>query len=494
VSERITLVINDREVQAEAGARLIDVITETTGERVPRFCYHRDLPVAGSCRMCQVEVESMGPGGVARKALAISCRTPVSPGMKVWTHSLRAEKARRGVLEFLLKDHPLDCPICDKAGECPLQNFTFGEGQAEGRSHDPRGKRRKRVSLGDVIVLDEERCVLCTRCVRYFPAMEGRAQLQVTGLGHRSTIATFEDQPLEGNYQGNLADICPVGALTLKKFRFQARSWNLHPVPSTCTRCSRGCAVTVDGYRGGVVRIRPRYDAEVNRSWMCDHGRFAFDDLNQPGRLAAALDAGAAPPRALDLDEGLRRAAAWLAAESSAAFLLASPYLTLEEGRAFGRLAQAVGTTPFFLAPPVEPEDGILWTGDPCPNRRGLEEEGLRAIGPEKARRRLEEAPASFLAGEKILAFLHGLPPTDPGREIPVTRTGAHAVVMDTHPREGFALNLPARTWIEKHGRIRNREGLERVLRMVLAPPPGVPAGEELFDRLTSLIPAGAAL
>ncbi|HEX9794300.1 MAG TPA: 2Fe-2S iron-sulfur cluster-binding protein, partial [Planctomycetota bacterium] len=264
--EPVTVTINDREVKVPAGSRLIDVIQDRTGEEVPRFCYHRDLPVVGSCRMCQVEIEAMGPGGKPRKALAISCRTPVSDGMKVWTQSEPAQKARRGVLEFLLKDHPLDCPICDKAGECPLQNFTYLEGQSEGRSHDPRRKRRKRVSLGDVIVLDEERCVLCSRCVRFFPAVEDREQLQVMDIGHRSMIGTFDDRPLEGNYQGNLADICPVGALTLSKFRFQARVWNVRPVPSTCTRCSRGCAVLVDEYRGRVVRIRPRYDAQVNKS------------------------------------------------------------------------------------------------------------------------------------------------------------------------------------------------------------------------------------
>jgi NADH-quinone oxidoreductase subunit G len=493
VSETVKITIDDREYDAPAGARLIDVIQDKAGQEIPRFCYHRDLPVVGSCRMCQVEIEAPAPGGVTRRALAISCRTPVAPGMKVFTQSDPAQKARKGVLEFLLKDHPLDCPICDKAGECPLQDFTFGEGQSAGRSHDPRKKRRKRVSLGDVIVLDEERCVLCTRCVRFFPSVEGREQLQVREMGHRSMIGTYDDRPLEGGYQGNLADICPVGALTLKKFRFQARSWNLRPIPTTCTRCSRGCSVNVDAYRGRVVRIRPRYDEAVNKSWICDYGRFTFEDLNQPGRLAAVLAAGKEVPEDLGLDRGLQLAGEWLREAGSEAVLVASPYLTLEEGEAFLELARAAGAKPRFLAPEEFGGDEILRTGDPAPNRRGLAELGLEPASPAKVREALAAAPASLLAGEKVLHLLHGMDPGDHGAVFPTAKDWPRAMVLDTHPRDGFALNMPARTWMEKQGRVRNVDGVERVLRPVIPAPSGIPDGGEVLRRIAGAVQPPAA-
>lgn len=485
MSETVPILINDREYRAPLGARLIDAILELTGEEIPRFCYHRDLPVVGSCRMCQVEVEAPVPGGSVRRALAISCRTPVGRDMKVWTQSPAAQRARQGVLEFLLKDHPLDCPICDKAGECPLQDYTYREGQSEGRSHDPRRKRRKRVSLGDVIVLDQERCVLCTRCVRFFPAVEKREQLQVVGIGNRSAIATFDDRPLAGDYQGNLADICPVGALTLRKFRFQARVWNVRPTPSTCPRCSRGCAVEVGAYRGRVVRVRPRHDPQVNGSWMCDRGRFGFDDANLPGRLATAVQADPGPLADLGLEGGAARAAEWLQEAGPEALLVASPYLTLEEGEAFLELARTFAAPALFLAPQVAEGDGILWTGDPAPNRRGLADLGLEAVAPAHILARLPAA-ACLLAGEKILHFLCGLDPLDASAAPPPLAAGQCSIVLDTHLREGFALCLPARTWAEKEGRLRNLQGLERRLRPALPAPPGVPDGAELLRRIAS--------
>lgn len=494
MAELIPITINDREHQAPLGARLIDVITEITGEEIPRFCYHRDLPVVGSCRMCQVEIEAPAPGNVLRKALAISCRTSVQRGMQVWTQSPAAQNARRGVLEFLLKDHPLDCPICDKAGECPLQDYTYREGQSEGRSHDPRRKRRKRVSLGDVIVLDQERCVLCSRCVRFFPAVEGREQLQVLDIANRSVIGTFDDRPLTGNYQGNLADICPVGALTLRKFRFQARVWNTRPMPSTCTRCSRGCAIQVDAYRGRVVRIRPRYDAEVNKSWMCDVGRFTFDDWNLPGRLATGIQATAGGATDLGVDGGAQCAGQWLAEAGAAALLVGSPCLTQEEGQALLELARGLGTDAHFLAPEPGAGDGVLYTGDPAPNRRGLTDLGLTPMSPEDLRRHLSGAGASLLAGEKILHFLHGLDPGSGDVAVPATNAGPRSIVIDTHPREGFGLCLPARSAVEKGGTVRNVQGLDRRLRPVLPAPPGVPDGVALLARIATAAARHGAL
>lgn len=484
MSETITITIDDQDYEVQAGARLIDVISDVTTQEVPRFCYHRDLSVVGSCRMCQVEIEAPAPGGVMRRALAISCRTPVAKDMKVWTQSSAAQKARKGVLEFLLKDHPLDCPICDKAGECPLQNFTYQEGQAEGRSHDPRRKRRKRVSLGDVIVLDEERCVLCTRCVRFFPEVEGQDQLQVLELGNRSVIGTFDDRPLQGDYQGNLADICPVGALTLSKFRFRARVWNTRSVPTSCTRCSRGCSIMMDAYRGDVVRIRPRYDAEVNKSWMCDYGRFSFDDLNVPGRLATALRSTDGVLENIGLEGGIQTAATWLREASQDAFIVASPFLTQEEAKPLYAFTKELQCEAWFLAPNQKEGDGVLKTGDPCPNRYGLLELGFKAITPEDLLKRAKTAPAVFLAGEKILQILFGIDPSTPHPELPYPEISARSILLDTHPRDGFGLYLPAKTWAEKHGHVLNVDGIRRVLRPVLSGPENILDGADLLGQM----------
>ena len=218
-----------------------------------------------------------------------ACRTQVSEGMVVNTEAAVAHDARRECLEFLLKNHPLDCPICDKAGECTLQDYSFQEQQAAGRSTEPRATLEKRVDLGEVIMLDQERCILCTRCVRFQEEVTKKPELTNAGLASNSYITTFAGRPLTGNYQGNLADVCPVGALTLKPFRFEARVWNLEKSSSTCAECSRGCSISVEVLRrGDVKRIRPVFNPDVNQWWMCDTGRSASLRLTMPSALRAA--------------------------------------------------------------------------------------------------------------------------------------------------------------------------------------------------------------
>ena len=272
MSETVTITVNGREVEADPSKPLIAACHENS-EHVPHYCYHPGLSPVGSCRICQVEVKQ----GEMPPRVVVACRTPVAPGMVVDTEAPKAHDARKQCLEFLLKNHPLDCPICDKAGECTLQDYSFDEGQGEGRSVEPRRKLEKRKDLGDVIVLDQERCILCSRCVRFMEEVPKTPQLCVGQRGAHSMIETWQDKPLTGNYQGNLADVCPVGALTLKNFRFQARVWNLHKVASTCPGCSRGCSTTVEVLRKGAVkRVRPRENQAVNGWWMCDEGRFGF--------------------------------------------------------------------------------------------------------------------------------------------------------------------------------------------------------------------------
>ena len=396
------IVINGKEVDADPKKPLIHACHQHASN-VPMYCYHPGLTPVGSCRICQVEVKQ----GEMPARVVVACRTPVAEGMVVDTEAPKAHEARRQCLEFLLKNHPLDCPICDKAGECDLQDYAFQEGQGQGRSVEPRRKLEKRKSLGDVIVLDQERCILCSRCVRFFEEVTEKPQLTVAGLGARSVIATFGDRPLEGNYQGNVADICPVGALTLKKFRFQARVWNLTKAPSTCGECSRGCAITVEVLRHREVkRLRPRYEPAVNQWWMCDHGRFSCEHFNEPGRLEGAVIGGASGPEPVDLERALDEITNIVAVHGTP-FVLASPWLTVEEAERTKSLATRLGADLRFVSPPASPlKDDFLHTGDPCPNRRGLVELGFGALGAAEALVALRSAASALLIGERVVELV----------------------------------------------------------------------------------------
>ncbi len=480
------ILLDRREVEADPKKPLI-AACHRHGADVPMYCYHPGLTPVGSCRICQVEVKQ----GELPARVVIACRTPVVEGMVVNTDSPRAHEARRQCLEFLLKNHPLDCPICDKAGECDLQDYAFLEGQGEGRSVEPRRKLEKRKSLGDVILLDQERCILCSRCVRFFEEVTKRPQLTVAGLGARSVIATFGDRPLEGNYQGNIADICPVGALTLKKFRFQARVWNLAKSPSTCGECSRGCAITVEVLRRSEVkRLRPRFDPQVNRWWMCDHGRLAFERFNARDRLAGACIRGELALEPCPVESALDEASDLFRVHPAPVFL-ASPWLTVEEGQRAIALAQRLGSEALFLSPPESPlKDGLLHTGDPCPNRRGLTELGFAPVAPAAALERLQGKESALVLGERSVELL--------GRAALARLPGRlRLVLLDTHaldvPATRLAIGVPDST--ERNGTWINVDGHRRSIHAARSAPPGVaPLLGTLEELERRLVPAGAEL
>ena len=475
----VRIKVDGRTVEAPAGGVLLRFLNEELGLDIPHYCYHPGLTSVGSCRLCQVELISRrkGPDGKEQvlRNLAVSCRQPIQEGLEVETDTEKVRRARRQAIEFLLANHPLDCPICDKAGECPLQDYTYATGQLEARTVEPRRHLEKLVDLGEVILLDRERCILCTRCVRFFAELEGRPQLGVINRGDRSYIATFCDDPLTGNYQGCLADICPVGALTLKKFRFKQRVWNLATEPSICPHCSRGCHIVVDRTRTDeVVRIRPRHNKEINGHWMCDRGRFRFDDLRPDehrllhpevgGERVPMVEALAAARRILD------RAGAGLLA-------LASPFLTCQEGRAFAELCAGAGTRG-FLAPEMGGADGILLTDDPCPNRLGLVQAGLRGVPPEDLHERIAAAEAIYLAGEYVEEYLP---------EKAAAALAEKTFIYQGRRRaraEGAAVALPTRAWTEKGGTWVGLEGREQEFTPAVPPPGECRADGDLFAAL----------
>jgi NADH-quinone oxidoreductase subunit G len=475
------IVLDGREIEVDPRQPLIRACHDH-GVDVPMYCYHPGLKPVGSCRICQVEVKQ----GDMPTRVTVACRTPVAEGMIVSTTAPKAREARRECLEFLLENHPLDCPICDKAGECDLQDYSFNEGQGEGRSSEPRRKLAKRHSLGDVIVLDQERCILCSRCVRFFEDVTKKPQLTVAGLGSRSVIATFQDRPLQGNYQGNLADICPVGALTLKAFRFQARVWNLTKTVSTCAECSRGCRITVEVLRSGAVkRFRPRFDPQVNQWWMCDRGRFAFEHVARPsagsavlgGRLDGAAVRGFSGLERCSVADARAAAMDALVARPRRALLLSS-FCTQEEAQAALELARALGAATAFLAPPQGDPDELLHTGDPCPNRAGLSRLGVQPMAAGELGPWLRDRDVALFVGERVLELAASARAELPG--------GLRLIVCDAELLDwpnlevGFGVPLS----VEKHGTWINVGGLERRLAPARASLSGVGPLERLLADL----------
>ena len=279
-----SLSIDGGEVSVAEGTTVIQA-AEKLGIFIPRYCYHPGLSIAGNCRICLVEVEKF-------PKLQIACNAFVSEGMVVHTKSEKAEDGRRAVLEFLLANHPLDCPVCDQSGECDLQNFYMNFGLYDPRFREHKVKKKKAVELGPHVMLDQERCILCSRCVRFTDEITKTGEFGIFNRGDRAELGLYPGDVLDNPYSANVVDICPVGALTESDFRFKARVWYLSSASTVCNGCSQGCNVDMhyvldsphlnDGAR--VARIKPRYNSDVNQWWLCDEGRYGFGWVDQ-GRL-----------------------------------------------------------------------------------------------------------------------------------------------------------------------------------------------------------------
>jgi NADH-quinone oxidoreductase subunit G len=289
--EQVRITVDGRPVTAKAGEMLI-AAAERAGTYIPRFCYHPRMEPVGMCRMCLVEVE--GPRGAT---LQPSCFIPVAEGMVVDTTSDKVKKAQDGVLEFLLANHPLDCPVCDKGGECPLQDQTLAHGPGESRFVEEKRHFEKPIAISDLVLLDRERCIQCARCTRFAADVAGEAQIDFAGRGEQVEVATFPTEPFSSYFSGNTVQICPVGALTATPYRFTARPWDLDQVESTCTACSVGCRVAVQSSSNRLTRLLGIDSDPVNHGWLCDKGRFAFESVNgdeidnSPGDAALADEA-----------------------------------------------------------------------------------------------------------------------------------------------------------------------------------------------------------
>ncbi len=305
--ELVTLTIDGRQLSVPKGTSVLKAAIEA-GIQVPYYCYHPGLGIDASCRVCLVKIEKM-------PKLQTSCSTPVAEGMVVHTQDQEAVDGRKGVFEFLLINHPLDCPVCDKGGECPLQDFSYAFGNDESRMDFPRrtfdGEGVKAdIDFGPTLMLNRNRCILCTRCSRFMAEVDGDAQIGTINRGNGSEIATFNEQGVHSLLSGNLMDVCPVGAITTKQYRFRSRPWdNPHAVDTTCTMCSKGCSTTAwlkakpEWAKGArLARITPRYNSQVNDFWMCDIGRFQYLWVEGEQRLRRPL---------INTKEGVQQTATW---------------------------------------------------------------------------------------------------------------------------------------------------------------------------------------
>ncbi len=459
--------IDGKTYEVPEGTNVLEACT-SNGVKLEHFCYHRYLPVAGNCRTCMVEIE--GPRG---PMLTIGCNTKVAEGMVVHTDTAPAVKAQKSALEFLLLDHPLDCPVCDKAGECKLQDNYMDFGRYEARRGVPRYfKGGKAVDLGEHIILDQERCILCTRCIRFVDEVPKSSELCITNRGHESVLTTFPGKRLNNPYSGNVTDVCPVGALTLKEFRFQQRVWFLKKTESVCDGCSRGCSVTAEHNKNRVWRFMPRENPDLNRVWICDEGRLGFKK-NHENRLTQAL----VRRKPVTVAEALELISTkWKDLKGGEVAGLASPWASLEDNWMLKRLfekrwdlrdlagshlgGQGTGDDILRLAEKYPNGEGLKLLGipqDPGPVLKGMESGRLKALF-------LMENDLIELGGDRYQVALAKIP---------------HVLLLSTHATAGTGMVpdlVPVRTHLEKDGTFLSAEGrLQRFRRAVDPENPDAP-------------------
>lgn len=364
--------INGRELEVAEGITILEAALKN-GIYIPHFCYHPYLSVSGNCRMCLVDVKPGPP------KLSISCATTVAEGMEIETENEKVRAARAAVMEFILKNHPLDCPICDQAGECMLHEYYMKFDLKPSRLFSPEDKvkKQKRRRLGKHLVLDSERCILCTRCIRFVRQVSGDDCLAMIKRSDRMEITTFPGRTVDNPYSLCLTDICPVGAWTSADFRFKQRVWFLKPSPSVCPHCSRGCNIWIDHRREEAFRIRPRENLQVNEAWACDEGRLNYHLINDDRLTVPLVDKGDGQ-KEMSWREALKVCAALIEEAGENLSVIVSASLSLEEGKAvLGLFQEALGAKVMLHTGEPGWEDTLLRQSDRNSNTKGLTDLGI---------------------------------------------------------------------------------------------------------------------
>ncbi|MGP8218030.1 MAG: molybdopterin-dependent oxidoreductase [Limisphaerales bacterium] len=465
---------------------------------VPHYCYHPKLPVAGNCRMCLVEFGTpaigpdrkpiLNPDGTPRIAKAprpaIACATPISPGMEIYTDTPAVKFMRQGVLEFLLINHPLDCPICDQAGECKLQEYSVEYGQSESRFAETKVHKPKRVDLGPRIVLDDERCILCTRCIRFTRDVVGDDALGIVNRGSYNTLTAYPGRVFDNNYTLNTVDICPVGALTSKDFRFQMRVWFLKENRSVCTSCATGCNILIGSRAEKIYRYTPRENDAVNGPWMCDAGRLNYKWIGRADRLTKVQS-----PKS----KAQGQPASWSSAVTEIAELLknasqgsvamiASARQTNEELWLISKLKAKLGAMSDSV-PRTGEGDKLLVNADKNPNTNGAHLTGMAA---DPMGTSLPKIAKDIQSGKIKTLIVFGEDVTRLGMGTDLLGKLETLIVSDILPNATTKLAhylLPGCAHAEKRGTFTNTKGrVQKFMKAVEPPGDARPEWEFLHD------------
>jgi NADH-quinone oxidoreductase subunit G len=511
------LTINDKPVEVAPGTNLIEA-ARAVGVEIPHYCYHPGLSIAGQCRLCMVDIDKA-------PRPTIACNTVASDGMVVFTETERVLETRRSIMEFHLINHPLDCPVCDQAGECWLQIYYMKHGLYDPRMVDEKVHKPKAVPLGPHVMLDAERCILCSRCVRFCDEVTGTGELGIFHRGDTSEVGLFPGRSLDNKYTGNLNDICPVGALTDRDFRFQVRVWYLDSAPSICPGCARGCNIEVHVSRRRphhnqgrrVARLKPRANPEVNRWWICDAGRYGFAFVDDASRVRTPLRRDGNSQVPATWDEALAGVVGALGrGEPERIGVIASPRMANEDLFALRQLLGQRGIRRAGFAVPARvpgDEDDLLIRPDKNPNTRGAELMGLAG-----------DVAAMVTAAREgrlscLWVFAHDLFESAwPQAEVQAALAAVPTLIWSgTNANATSALAhwvLPSAAWVEREGTFTNFQGRVQRFRAAVPPlgearpdwevigrvlealgaPPGPRRAEQWFRALAAAVPAFAGL
>jgi len=472
-----TLTIDGKQVTVEKGTRVIQAAKQL-GIDIPHYCYHPALSIAGNCRMCLVDIEKT-------PKLQISCHIECAEGMVVKTNTEKVKQTREHVLEFLLVNHPLDCPVCDQAGECGLQDYYMKHGLYDSRLDEQKIKKKKAVPIGPNVMLDSERCILCSRCVRYSDEITKTNDFGIFNRGDHAEIGLYPGMEFDNKYSGNVVDICPVGALTDRDFRFKARVWYLQKANSVCNGCSRGCNISLEvntqrthhsrGER--VMRVKPRYNSEINQWWICDEGRYGYKLIDHNRILEPARRIEKAP-EILDwkgvLVEVSTKLIEIVKDDSNSTAVLLSPQLSNESLYLARKLflEQLKLSHVYLFSPNKEGyQDDFLIRSDKNPNRKGAELLGFLE-SEAKIKKVIELAKqgklkALYLFGQDLLTLF-----SDPKISEIFEKIGL-TIFHGTNSNltsEASRYVLPSASYAETSGTFTNFEGKTQRFYQALAP------------------------
>ncbi len=465
--------INGVEVEVEQGQTIIQAYMKLKKE-IAHYCWHPGLSVAGVCRLCMVDIE-----GVPK--LQIACNTEVKEGMVINNNSEKVQEAVKWGLDFHLINHPLDCPICDQAGECGLQEQYMAFGKYDPEMAEPKVKKHKVVDLGPTVVLDSERCILCSRCVRFTDEVSKTNELGIFNRGDRSEIGTFDDRPLDNPYSLNTVDICPVGALTSKDFRFRQRVWYLKEADSICMGCSTGCNTKVHYNEEGLWRIKPRYNKDINGYWMSDEGRYAYKYVNAPSRLLNALTGDAASWSESQPGEAAQAVYRRITdviekkGAGAVAVIVTGQHSNEEYEDFISAFAEGLSVNQIYhwMNNPEKKDDfdGLIIRGDKNPNTKGV----LAELSNQGVKTQWSDLEAKIKSGSLEMVIVAGpenqkvFP--DIQSKVDMLAKVPQVVWLTSNPvealraRTNYTAQIPLKTYVEKDGSYTNFQGTVQTIR-----------------------------